>query len=286
MPEDRRRYEIYLDAVRREAIWRLPRIFPDRVYVTEYPKSGGSWAAQLLSSSLGIPFLRNAKASGRPAVLHGHHLPRPAMQRVVFIARDGRDALVSEYFHRLFENDRNSPADVERYRRYYGFKDVNDVMGNMATFVERQLTSGPQRFRPVTWPQMTQRWVTAGGVVVHYEDLLSDAPGTLQETVEAMARRREFDRTMGIKVSKLIDAGELRRTLETVCSRFSFEAQAGRLSGTEQRSSFLRRGVAGDHRNYFDQAALDIFWEIAGEAMTIAGYDRNGRLRTRDSDAS
>ena len=38
--------------------------------VNEYPKSGGSWVAEMLSEALGVPFPRNRLPMLRSSILH------------------------------------------------------------------------------------------------------------------------------------------------------------------------------------------------------------------------
>ena len=48
--------------------------------VTEYPRSGGSWASQMLADYFDIPFPRNEYPKFRPSIMHGHYLYSPAMR--------------------------------------------------------------------------------------------------------------------------------------------------------------------------------------------------------------
>ena len=130
--------------------------------VTEYQKSGGSWVGQLISEYLGIPFPRNKIPRIEKCVLHGHVLPTPFLRNVVCVFRDGRDAVVSSYFHMLFENEKNSPHLVTRTRGALSFKDYNDVEANLPLFMEYLFERHHMRsvFRPnqFTWTEFVRRW--------------------------------------------------------------------------------------------------------------------------------
>jgi hypothetical protein len=77
------------------------------ITVNEYPKSGGTWLAQMLSASLRLPFPRNKLPQICSSIMHGHYLNPWGMDNVVVMWRDGRDIMVSWYYHCLFKNERS-----------------------------------------------------------------------------------------------------------------------------------------------------------------------------------
>ena len=100
-------------AVLRQALWlygseRLPLFL-----VTEFPKSGGSWVCQLLSAYLQLPYPRNVRPRIESSVLHGHMLYHRRHRNVTVVLRDGRDVMVSAYYHYLQRTDRNLGVDVD-----------------------------------------------------------------------------------------------------------------------------------------------------------------------------
>ncbi|MCA1847755.1 MAG: sulfotransferase domain-containing protein [Actinobacteria bacterium] len=60
-----------------------------------------------------------------------------------------------------------------------------------------------------------------------------------------------------------------------IVEEFSFERQAGRRPGEEDRGSFLRKGVVGDWRNYFSPEAREMFDRYAGDELILLGYERD-----------
>ena len=87
----------------------LTKIIP-LYLVSEYPKSGGSWLRQLLSSYLDIPFPRNKMPKFGLSMFHGHYLPSRRfkdIKQIFYLVRDGRDIMVSDYFHSLIWNEKN-----------------------------------------------------------------------------------------------------------------------------------------------------------------------------------
>ena len=103
--------------------------------VTEYPKSGGSWVAEMLSAYLEVPFPRNRVPRHLNNILHGHYLKTGVASRTLHVVRDGRDVVVSFYYHCFFVNDRYNERLVERMTRQFGFKDRDDIETNLPVFI-------------------------------------------------------------------------------------------------------------------------------------------------------
>ena len=68
-------------------------------YVTEYPKSGGSWLADMIADYLQIPRpVHYHLPLSFTCVIHNHWGYSPRLRRVFYLYRDGRDVVVSDYF--------------------------------------------------------------------------------------------------------------------------------------------------------------------------------------------
>ena len=48
-----------------------------------------------------------------------------------------------------------------------------------------------------------------------------------------------------------------------------------REAGKEDRNNFLRKGIAGDWKNHFNEEAANIFHHYAGETLIKLGYEIN-----------
>ena len=165
---------IRLDALQRFIMVNtLSKVLPLYI-VTEYPKSGGSWLSQMLSEYLDIPFPRNQRPAIISSLMHGHMPYSPLMSNVFCLHRDGRDIMVSLYYHSLFQNDKNSPHLVSRVRKDLAFADFDDIKANLPNFIEyvydRDTASkSPFRF---SWPQFVASWHSRGAAHLKYEDWL------------------------------------------------------------------------------------------------------------------
>ena len=225
--------------------------------VNEYPKSGGSWTAQMLERALGVPFPRNRLPVLRSSIMQGHYLSPRGIKNVLVVWRDGRDVMVSWYHHCLFTNERQNAPLVAETRRDLHFEDYGDVQRNLPAFLEYAFT---RQNRPhFTWPDFVRSWYDRGGVVhTSYEALRRDTAGEL------------------VRISRKLAGHDLDSDLaKKIADEFSFARQAGREVGEENKGSFIRKGVVGDWRNQFGREAREVFDRYAGEELILLGYEKD-----------
>lgn len=225
--------------------------------VNEFPKSGGSWFSEMLSDSLELPFPRNCSPSLKSSIMQGHYLHPTGMHNVTIVWRDGRDVMTSFYFHSYFRNDRDNGALVDLMRGSLPFSDYMDVESNLPIFMERMLTKPiTPRF---TWQRFVSGWYGFRPAVhVRYESLLEDAAGELGRVLHEMGKTTPS-----------------AKELEKIVKKHSFKRKSGRSAGVGKRSSFLRKGIAGDWKNWFSREACQVFDHYAGEELIRLGYERN-----------
>lgn len=68
-----------------------------------------------------------------------------------------------------------------------------------------------------------------------------------------------------------LTAGEITGLLE----KYSFEKLSGRQKGDENKNAHLRKGVAGDWRNYLNDQHKQLFKEYAGDLLVQSGYEKD-----------
>lgn len=240
---------------RRSLICTLSGALPLYV-VTEYPRSGGTWLGQLISGCLQLPFPRNRIPKLQSSIIHGHYKYCPTMRNVCVMFRDGRDVTVSYYFHSLFRNEISNADLVKHTRSRLRFDDYENIEANLPRFIE-YLFEG-NRFPSFTWSDFVRNWAGRKAVQVRYECLLEDTPGELGRILESLTGK----------------PWARERLLQT-CRRFAFSRQTGRQPGEEDRNAFLRKGVSGDWKSYFNKEARQRFNYHAGSELRLLGYEKD-----------
>ncbi len=224
--------------------------------VTEYPRSGGTWFSQMISDYLGVPFPRNQLPRFESCVMHGHYLPSWAMKNVFVVFRDGRDVMVSYYFYSFFKNERSNARLVEITRKRLPFARYEDIRSNLPRFMEH--TFFGKSYPRFTWSQFVKSWVDQEVIFVRYEDLMKRTSTELRKAIKRLLGR-EPD----------------RKRLEEIAERYSFANQQGCNPARGTASSFLRKGIVGDWKNFFSREACELFNHVAGEELIRLGYEQD-----------
>ena len=234
--------------------WPYP-IRADDTYLVSYPRSGNGWMSQVITALL-LPDVPPAKRPFQvpdpyalplqawrqrpgPLTIKSHSPTDPGFPRVIYLVRDGRDALTS----------------------FYDFSIRTAIFdGTFESFVRRRLSVRGEAYGP--WPAHVREWALKATarerLVVRYEDLyVNPVP-----YVSAIARF----------IGASSDATHIERALECVGNQF---AQARRLS---PRPLFVGLGQGpGLWKTRFSGPLEDFFWNKAGSVMSELGYPR-GRL--------
>ncbi len=230
-------------------------------FLCEYPKSGGTWLGQMLADTLQVPFpKRPAAPIAMPAMVHAHWKYDPKLSRTVYMVRDGRDVMVSLYFHFVrhvqMQSRKRDVALAKRLERIFGRDaDLNNTYDHLPAFLTH-IYQRPVGAR-VNWTTHVRSWWGKPGVVqTRYEDLLADTTGEVRRVIESLTGEAAADWRVDLAVEK-----------------YSMRRQTGRAPGQENRSSFIRKGVAGDWVNHFSREAREIFAEQAGDVLIDLGYE-------------
>jgi hypothetical protein len=225
--------------------------------VNEYPKSGGSWLAQMLAEALELPNPRRRLPMLRSSMMHGHYLWPMNLRNIVMVWRDGRDVMVSFYYHLVADNNFAGPTAKAHSRRLMGVSDVDDIRANLPRFIE--LVSEGKLHPRFGWGEFHHRWKDNPRVLAHtrYEAMLEDAGAELFRLQATLGGTRSRD------------------VCKEIADRFSFERQANRQRGEADNSSFLRKGIAGDWKNHFSPEAARVFDHFSGDALVDLGYEQD-----------
>lgn len=223
------------------------------IKLVEFPKSGGSWVAEMLSDICDIDFPRNAFPTKRQSIFHGHSLLKGRFERTVVVWRDPRDVMVSWYHHCIIGNSHANPSFVAECRSSFGVTDYGDIKKNMTRFVQWVFDAPPSP--GFNWADFFDAWENSTAEWVKYEDLRANPVEVLSGLVF---------RITGDKPEPDVVRG--------VVERHSFEKKSGRKFGEEDKASFLRKGAVGDWKNYFDEECLAEFRKRVGSRIERLGY--------------
>lgn len=229
--------------------------------VIEYPKCGGTWLSRMLAVSLQLPFAQYSRLPvAMPCVLHGHWVPHPSLRNTTYLTRDGRDVMVSFYFHfsRPTENPNHKDKEVymHKLRNILGSQsaDLMDIQTNLPRFIE-YIFAKPIACRQ-NWRDHNAAWLEHPGVsYIKYEDLNKECESALTELVGSL----------GCSIKE--------HRIKTAVDLFSMQRMTGRTPGEEDKESFIRKGIVGDWRNHFTKESADIFDTLAGDMLVELGYE-------------
>ncbi len=259
MKDNRSQLEIKLAAAKRVFMWHFLNQKLDLVLVTEFPKSGGSWFGQMLSEALQIPFPRNRSAKLERSLMQGHYLYSKNFNKVICVMRDGRDVMVSAYYHFLFDNDRNPSFSVKKWRKALPFEDYNDIRTNLPHFIKHMFSSYKVFNKPVTWSDFVNDYSeNQNALIVKYEDLKKQPVIELQRSLEFLNEEMK-----------------IKEYLQEIIDKYSFKNLSKREPGQENKKSFMRKGIVGDWKNNFTTESATVFDELAGEELIKMGYEKD-----------
>jgi Sulfotransferase domain len=169
----------------------------------------------------------------------------PEGSRHFVVIRDLRDTVVSGYFSLKVSHGKFAADSVSGLRHDLQYKALED---GLIQTIDQWLGVNAR---------IQQSWIEAGEPVIRYEDLL-------EHDVEML------ERVLIDECEYPIPRPRLRRAVET--RRFE-RMSKGRPRGEEDVSEHLRKGVAGDWRNYFTEPVKEAFKERWGPLLVSAGYE-------------
>ncbi|MBL4591442.1 MAG: sulfotransferase domain-containing protein [Phycisphaerales bacterium] len=229
--------------------------------LVEYPKCGGTWVCRMLAESLALPFAQYSRLPvAMPSVIHNHWKFHPKFENCTYLMRDGRDVMVSFYFHFTRKvgnpNQKNVDIYIDKLRKILGENaDFQDVQANLPAFIEH-LFAKPVGCRQ-NWRDHNLAWMNQPKVhYLKYEDLRHDCVAAVTKHVSSLASDR-------------LNEDQIERAVD----HFSMKRMTGRNPGEEDKGSFIRKGVVGDWKNHFTREAAEVFDGLAGDVLVQLGYE-------------
>jgi hypothetical protein len=242
---------------RRTGLSPISRTDPEDIFIVGYPKSGNTWMQNLVAS---IVFGTNAQLTPdslvnelvpdvhdrtfyrryrTPTFFKSHYLPRPDYRRVIYLVRDGRDAMVS-YFHFLSAINQQTPDFL------------------------KMVTMGEGLF-PCRWHEHVDAWTQnpfrAAMITIRYESLHENP----------VLELRRFCEFAGLERSD--------QFLQQVAEGCSFAAMREReqtmgwsSAAWPKDKAFVRRGKIGSFVDEMPDSVIAEFMRQAQSTLIRAGY--------------
>jgi hypothetical protein len=246
--------------------WSLT-ILPDDVFLVSFPKSGNTWTRFLVGNLISpdqpatfsnIPVLvpdplgtptRVFDRMQRPRIIKSHECFDPRYPRVIYIVRDPRDVVVSQYhYHRKI-------------------REIADDMP-IEAFVEKFLAG--KTWTCGSWGQHVVTWLgTSEGnpefLMLRYEDILEDASRELRKVVAFLALQTSATQiAMAVERSTAVRMRQLEKS-----------EGCDRMIGRESRRDimFVRTAVSGGWRRDLPMPMVNKIEAAWGPVMKHLGYE-------------
>jgi len=242
-------------------------ILPDDTFLVSYPKSGNTWArlliANLLSPEKPADFRtlnllvpdpasetkRHFVRMPRPRVIKSHFVFDPRYPRAIYIVRDPRDVVVSEYHYQRKTRTISDHYPLEDYAQRFLAGETYPENGSWGEHVTGWLAArdGDPRF-----------------LRVRYETLLSD-------TVAELARIASF---LGIsatsqRLSEVVQLSSVDRMRELEAKQSDASSL---MKGSRKDVSFVRSAKAGGWRSDLPDFLVEKIEAAWGPVMRYLGY--------------
>ena len=231
------------------------------IFLVGFPKSGNTWMQNLVGGLLygmdtrfltdqltqvlvpNVHSVSSYKRLSNPTCFKSHFLPRPEYRRVVYLVRDGRDAMVS-YYHML--------------------KAVQNQTASMSEMVSR----GEGVF-PCKWHEHVRQWRSnpfdAEILTIRYEDLQVNPLCELKRFCEFANIRRDDE-----LLQRCIDGNSFAQ-MQIKEAEFGWDNQ-----NWNPDEKFIRRGVVGSFRDEMPAEVISEFEKEAFQQLLDCGYQLFG----------
>ncbi len=247
------------------------RIFPDDVFLVSYPKSGNTWTRFLLGNLMfpntpltfsnvhilvPCPLSTSRKdfdRTPRPRIIKSHDCFDPAYPRVIYIVRDPRDVVISQY----------------HYNRK--IKDLEDDLP-IEVFVERFLAGETCQAPNGSWGENVLTWLVTregdpGFLMLRYEDLVTNTERELRKIMRFLALN-----ATAAQITEAVERNSAARMRELEKGQGDdIDRMVGRKSRKDMM--FVRAAVSGSWQKELPASMVEKIEAAWGPLMQYLGYE-------------
>lgn len=256
-------------------------ILPNDTFLVSYPKSGNTWVRLLISNLLSpakpadfwtmnrlVPELegvtkRHLATMPQPRIIKSHFCFDPRYPRVIYIVRDPRDVVISEYHYQRKTRIINDQYPLEDY--------------------VSQFIAGKTCPQDGSWGEHVAGWL-----VVRYGDprfLLVRYETLLCHTIEELARMAAF---LGISATqqRLAEVAE-RSSVDRMRNLEATQGNASSLMrGSRKDVPFVRAAKSGNWRSDLRSSLVEKIEAAWSPIMSYLGYELDFPQTARALDAT
>lgn len=253
-----------------DAPGRLLQVWSDDIFLVSYPKSGNTWLRFLVANLVQreppitlvgadhlIPAVdgkskNHFKAMSQPRIIKSHYPFLESYKRVIYVVRDPRDVVMSQYHYQIKRGVLAPGASV-------------------AAFVERFLAGDVSIYG--SWGENVGSWLAARSrdpkfLLIRYEDMLKE----ISKETERIAR------FIGVEPnpSRLVTAIE-RSSVDRMRQLEKVEGNKwASTKGTRQDMFFVRSAKSGEGRATLPRECIEQIEAAWGPLMQSLGYSLVG----------
>ncbi len=237
----------------------------NKIILASYPRSGNTFLRNILYSVYGMDSIGDVDVHSVEewkdsdiVFIKTHELPNIFFKKfgrfpVVYLVRDGRDALVSQAYHRI---QIIAPGD-----------DYLQILRESIDALGGTYFGG--------WPKNVRQWSRFADVIIRFEDLIRDPQAQLSK-LERIIDLPEADWT------KLPTFEQLKKGEEQYVDRDMVTWQDATMHN--RHALFFRKGKPGEWMSEMPKELQSLFWKKSATVMRALGYGQQGGLSDRFED--